>query len=111
MPSQLSLFESPARQANPWLGPHPQGPEPTATRQTLPGGLVACQQTETAGEQHYYIYQGSAWLGTLFHVGGGVWSIYLPGERGVADFGGPNLRGAAKQLLLLVASRKEVACG
>jgi len=109
MSSQLSLFEAPTRKPNPWLGPHPEGPEPNATRLSLPGGLVACQQTETAGEQLYYIYNGGTWLGTLFHVGGGVWSIYLPGERGVAEFGGPTLRAAAKQLLALVTGRKEVA--
>jgi hypothetical protein len=104
--SQLALFEVPTRTPNPWLGPHPEGPEASAPRQSLPGGLVACQQTETAGEQLYYIYNGSTWLGTLFHVGGAMWSIYLPGERGVADFGGPNLRGAAKQLTVLVAKQK-----
>lgn len=111
MGSQLALFEAPTRQPNPWLGPHPEGPEASAPRQVLPGGLVACQQTETAGEQHYYIYQGSTWLGTLFLVGGSVWSMYLPGERGVAEFGGPTLRAAAKQLAVLFAGRKEASRG
>ncbi|QIX61835.1 hypothetical protein HER32_11850 [Hymenobacter sp. BT18] len=107
---QLSLFgAAPQRGVLNRLGPHPEGPDASAPRQVLSGGLIARVQAETGGELHYYIYQGSTWIGTLFHVGQSLWSIYLPGEHGVAEFGGPTLRKAAQQLATLVASGKELA--
>ncbi len=112
MSGQLALFETatPVRREWHFLGPHPDGPESSATRQPLPGGLVALVQPEQMGDVYYYIYRAGKWVGSIYHLGGTLWSLYMPGEHGVAGWGGPALRGAAKELLRLwTANRKEVA--
>ena len=103
MSNQLALFEvAPVvRRPWPWLGPHPDGPDTTAARQTLPGGMVAYQQTEQRQDVYYYVYRAGTWIGSVYKLGGTLWNIYLPGEHGVFGFGGPSLRGAVSQLLRL----------
>jgi hypothetical protein len=112
MSTQLSLFDlmPVARRPWPWLGPHPDGPERTASCQKLPGGLVARQQTEQMGDVYFYLYRADKWIGSVYKLGGSLWNLYLPGEHGVFGFGGPTLRSAAAVLLRLRAEAgKEVA--
>jgi hypothetical protein len=52
---------------------------------------------EKDGDYHC-VWLEETHLGYIYHIGGGTWGLYFPGERGVCGFGGPGQQGAAAEL-------------
>lgn len=98
--TQLSLFGAPAAAV-----PKQARPAKKASPST---GLC----TAPGSDGYHTVYYNSVWIGSLYHVGQKVYSLYYPGQRGVCGFGFGSLTKAALELHKCYArDGKEVARG
>jgi hypothetical protein len=67
--------------------------KPAVKAKKLPAGFSA----EENGE-YFTVRYHDEWIGSIFHLGGKIWNLYFPNERGVCGFGGPDLKGAVAEL-------------
>lgn len=98
MSSQLLLFDLPEPTPLPKAVTPPE-PEPEAKAFSFGAFQVVAYENTYYRETHYAVWHGNTRIGWFFLVGGTTYSLHFPNEHGCCGFGGPNLKGAAKELL------------
>jgi hypothetical protein len=98
--TQLSLFPVVERAERVYFLA-PPAEHAGGARQALPGGYAV----RPAGE-YFHVYHAAVWLGSIYHLGGKMWNLYFPNERGVCGFGGPGQQGAAAELHRVYSARE-----